>query len=312
MPPLPSSRSRSSSPSPRSRSPSPPSRSRSHSLVKKLSVSASDHAKYGGGYGGRSLKYRALAKGGSVVTSTIMKVPNSTCYGLDSRIVVVNSDGQRQIVSDSATVVFNKEQFSIDFEIDRFKEGADKLPLVLEPVEITASRDAFRWVVTTIEKRLDGMFVVYVVGGPPFVTKGITAEESINLNGPSINLFIYDEEPREEPIFKGNYVDGRFWQSNGDPMKRFKNCSNMTLGNLVEMRQKDIRRRLACEGRVHAPGICMHPGCDEPLWNHEIYCEEAGCAGGGACSVKGKHGACFSHGYPCSMMHPVRIISDLE
>lgn len=297
------------SPSRRDRSRSPSRRDRSPAREPRAPPSTSA-AEYTGGYGRRALKYRVIISGVPVPVGLNGIVPPFTRDGLNKRIVVVVG-GERRIVPDSAVVRFNPETVTIDFAFDAWKDGGNELPAVLNEAEITVSRGAYRWAVARIEQRPDGMYAVHVAAGPPFVAKGITTDRSVNLNGPALNLYLRDVEPRDEPKFEGNYLDGRFWQGYGHPSKRFQNWSRWPLAQLAETRERDIRDRWNLRGSTPV-GSCVHPGCLLTRLDYEVYCEEAGCNGGDACPVGGKHKACLRHGLPCNMMHPIRLIPGLD
>lgn len=261
--------------------------------------------------------FQAVVTGGDKVkvymTSTIMKVLclAGPAESLNNRIVFILSDGKRRIVGDHADVSFDPKTCTIVFTFDRWIEWSDKIKDLGE-VEMTISEGPFRWAVTGIEKRPDGKFKVDVAGGPPFVVGEIIPERSINFNGASINTHVYNIQPREEPVFKGNFMDGRFYPEYGHRSKRFQNWSNRSLAELAETRKRDICDRHAHAGPRPGPGSCAHPGCHMRVGEYTMYCEEAGCSGGDACPVGGKHEACFRHGLLCTMIHPERIIPTLD
>jgi len=256
----------------------------------------------------------AVAVGGDPpeLVDAFARVPGSIDTGLGGRVVAIGLDGSYRIVCDRATASFDKEKTMFVLTFLAWKEGADKINPIntltpLDQFEMNLVFGDFRYAVGAIYLNDKGTHTVKVVGGDPFVGR-LSMAGSVDLNMP-LEIRIELTEERDFAKFRGNHMDGRMYQlGSGDPSTRFQNCTVHSTAHLVTSRKKCILKRWACADTGHRPPtdptVCAHPGCAHAP-DRTMYCVEAGCSLGDACPIKDKHGACFTHGYPLGMCHPV-------
>ena len=255
------------------------------------------------------VRYFAEVGGGERIEVTSPgRVPSHT-DGLGGRAVVTCPDGVRRVMPDTTTVTFDADAFAFVFAFLAWQADMPDKPA--KPFEIAVNSGGFQYAVDAIFTNVLDSVTVTVAGGPPFVAKILhVSTTSIPLNGP-FEIWVDDLVHAREPVedTHGNYIDGRrYFQGNADKARRFWNVSTCSNAELAEMRRNDLRERWACAATGRRPptdpAVCAHPWCTGEV-DRTMYCVEAGCELGDDCPLKDKHGACFPHGYPLGMCHPV-------